>query len=64
MTLERTRQLLDRLIDNLVEESGLHSKEVLEKLFDLGFTKTDLIELQFSEEEIEEVMNEAMGLTD
>lgn len=53
MKPKRTRELLNILIDNMIEENGLHSKEVLEKLIGLGFTKKELIELQFSKEDIE-----------
>ena len=56
-TTERARQLLDVLVDNMIEESGHHPTEVLEKLIDLGFTKSDLIELRFPEEEIEQTLN-------
>jgi hypothetical protein len=64
MTQERTRELLDLLINNMVEEHGLDAREVLEELIELGFQKDELIELQFPEDDVNDLMEECPSRED
>lgn len=58
MTFERTRELLDILINDMIEETGMHAREVLAKLIELGAQRDELIELQFSPDDVDDLMKE------
>lgn len=58
MTFERTRELLDILINDMIEETGMHPREVLAKLIELGAQRDELIELQFSPDDVDDLMKE------
>ncbi len=52
MTPERTTELLNKLIDQMVEDEGMKPHAVIERLLDIGFTADELIELKFSADEV------------
>lgn len=45
----RTAELLDMVINDLIEQEGGHAGRVAEHLLDIGFTRCELLTLQFSE---------------
>lgn len=54
----RLMELLNLLIDDKVNDEGGHGGRVAEKLVDLGFTKKELLILQFTESDIDRAMKE------
>lgn len=51
-TQTRTRGLLDKVIDQMMEDNGLKAHEVIETLLGMGFTTDELIDLKFSADEV------------
>lgn len=54
---ERVLELLNTLIDNMINDEGGHSRRVLGRLLDLGFSKEELLALQFPEQDVEDLSN-------
>ena len=54
---ERVLELLNTLIDNMINDEGGHSRRVLGRLLDLGFSKEELLALQFPEQDVEDLAN-------
>lgn len=44
MELERAIRLINMMIDRMVEDAGGHSREVIERLLDMGFSSEELVE--------------------
>lgn len=44
MELERAIRLINMMIDRMVEDAGGHSREVIERLLDTGFSPAELVE--------------------
>lgn len=58
MTHKRTTELLNKLIDQMVEDEGMKPRAVIEQLLDIGFTADELIELKFSADEVLDLATE------
>nr|WP_325212966.1 hypothetical protein [uncultured Oscillibacter sp.] len=52
MNEERAQELLNTLVNDMVEKSGRQIYSVVQTLFDLGFTRHDLLALSFRESDI------------
>lgn len=58
MTHERTKELLNKMINQMMEDEGLNARAVIMNLLELGFTADELIELKFSADEVRDLANE------
>lgn len=61
MTHERTKELLNKLIDKMIEDEGLNARAVIMNLLELGFTADELIELKFLAGEVRDLAAEYQG---
>lgn len=55
---ERIFELLNILIDEKVNDEGGHGRRVAERLADLGFSKSELLALQFAQGDVDELFEE------
>lgn len=55
---ERIFELLNILIDEKVNDEGGHGRRVVERLANLGFSKSKLLALQFAQGDVDELFEE------
>ena len=61
ITKERIWELLNILIDKMVEDEGMKVRAVIMNLLELGFTRNEIIELNFSMSEVCDLADEYEG---
>ena len=61
MTQERTLELLNKVVDQMIEREGLRPRRVIMDLLELGFSPTELIELNFAAGEVLDLAAEFNG---
>lgn len=58
ITKERIWELLNILIDKMIEDEGMKVRAVIMNLLELGFTRNEIIELNFSMSEVCDLADE------
>lgn len=61
ITKERIWELLNILIDKMIEDEGMKGRAVIMNLLELGFTRNEIIELNFSMSEVCDLADEYEG---
>lgn len=61
ITKERIWELLNILIDKMIENEGMKVRAVIMNLLELGFTRNEIIELNFSMSEVCDLADEYEG---
>lgn len=61
ITKERIWELLNILIDKMIEDEGMKVRTVIINLLELGFTRNEIIELNFSMSEVCDLADEYEG---
>lgn len=61
ITKERIWELLNILIDKMIEDEGMKVRAVIMNLLELGFTRNEIIELNFSMSEVCDLADEYEG---
>ena len=61
ITKERIWELLNILIDKMIEDEGMKARAVIMNLLELGFTRNEIIELNFSMSEVCDLADEYEG---
>jgi len=56
--LDNALSMVNVLIDNMINDEGGHTRNVIERLMELGFTKDDLLCLQFPKSDIDDVFDQ------
>lgn len=60
-THKRTQEMLDLVINQMVERTGMKPREVVADLLEIGFTPAELISLKFDKEDVSDLAAE-MGI--
>lgn len=58
ITKERIWELLNILIDKMIEDEGMKARAVIMNLLELGFTRNEIIELNFPMSEVCDLADE------
>lgn len=59
MTVERAKKLIDTMIDGMIDAEGMDVFPVIKTLIDYGFTKDELInDFYFEEEDVNTILEE------
>lgn len=61
ITKERIWELLNILIGKMIEDEGMKVRAVIMNLLELGFTRNEIIELNFSMSEVCDLADEYEG---
>lgn len=61
ITKERIWELLNILIDKMIEDEGMKARAVIMNLLELGFTRNEIIKLNFSMSEVCDLADEYEG---
>ena len=61
ITKDRIWELLNILIDKMIEDEGMKARAVIMNLLELGFTRNEIIELNFSMSEVCDLADEYEG---
>lgn len=60
ITAKRAVELINGLIDHMINDAGGHSREVLDILLCIGFTKEELVnEFRFAQDDVNDVLEKS-----